>query len=93
MTESLGITIAAVFALRVPKEELLSRYAKINPFVYRSDEKKMEVVEQRIRVFDEETEEVLKYYQSVKTSVFDIDGKQTPDLVTKNIAAYLYDIL
>jgi adenylate kinase len=56
--------------------------------LYQRDDDRPETVKKRIQVYREETAPLVEYY-SGQTSVIDVDGEKSPDLVTQALKAWL----
>ncbi|MGH2734442.1 MAG: adenylate kinase [Actinomycetota bacterium] len=87
MAEPLGVDVQAAVYLDVEREELVKRMLARAEREHRSDDR-VEVIEQRLALFDEHTRPLIDYYAALKR-VVTVDGARDEDDVTRSLVLEL----
>lgn len=85
LLSALGEEISMMLALEVPEEESVARLLKRGATSGRSDDKDETVIRKRIRIYEEETAPVKRYYQD-KGKYTGIDGLGSIEDITARLA-------
>jgi len=88
--ERLGIRLDAVIFLEVDEEELVRRLLERAAIEGRADDTP-EVIEKRLRLYEQETEPLIAYYRDRKILV-SVNGAQSVEDVSRDILAGLDDL-
>lgn len=82
--ESIGSSVTMMVSLDVEEQELVDRLLKRGEEANRLDDRNIEIITKRIRIYRERTETVIDYYKKAGKS-FSVDGVGTLDEVLNRI--------